>query len=248
MQTSWNYGAFAKNYDRRPDYSRGVIGQLLDHVGALPGQAAADIGAGTGRLAMHLLQRGLNVIAVEPNEEMRAIGICNTKGTSVRWCGAMAEATGLKDDRFHLVAFGSSFNVTHRLKALQEAARILIPGGWFTCLWNYRDLTDPIQAGIERIIHDFVPNYEYGVRREDQGGIIEESGLFTPAEQMEGRFVARVAVSDFVQAWFSHATLARQAGEMFEAVISRIEEFLTGQVFIEVPYCTRAWCAQVSKS
>ncbi len=248
MQTSWDYTAFAKSYDKRPDYSSEVIKQLLDHVGALPGQAAADIGAGTGRLAMHLLQRGLNVIAVEPNGDMRAIGICNTKGTSVKWCAATAEANGLTDGRFHLVAFGSSFNVTDRLKALQETARILIPGGWFTCLWNHRDLMDPIQAGIERIIHHFVPNYEYGVRREDQSRIIEESGLFTPVERMEGRFVARVAVSDYVQAWFSHATLARQAGEMFEAVVSAIDEFLSGQVSIEVPYYTRAWCARVGKS
>ena len=113
----------------------------------------------------------------------------------------------------HLVTFGSSFNVTDRLQALKETARILAPDGWFTCLWNHRDLSDLLQSAIETIIHHHIPTYNYGVRREDQTEIIEGSGLFCRVNRMEDRFLVQLPVLDHIEAWRSHATLARQAGQ-----------------------------------
>jgi ubiquinone/menaquinone biosynthesis C-methylase UbiE len=244
-QTPWDFTPYAPFYDKRPDYSVDVIKRLLDHIGARPGQKVADIGAGTGKLIKHLLKRGLNVTAVEPNAAMRAIGIGNTLGHPVRWCTGTAEATGLTGRQFNLVTFGSSFNVTDRIKAMEETARILAPGGWFACLWNHRDLSDPLQSAIEAIIHHHIPTYDYGVRREDQTEIMEGSGFFCQVNRMEDRFVVRLSVLDHIEAWRSHATLARQAGQNFETVIGAIKEYLSGRTVIEVPYYTRVWCAQL---
>jgi ubiquinone/menaquinone biosynthesis C-methylase UbiE len=244
-QTTWDFTPYAAFYDKRPDYSADVIKRLLDHIGVHPGQKVADIGAGTGKLIRHLLIRGLNVTAIEPNAAMRAIGIRNTLGSSVKWCEGTAEATGLSAGQFSVVTFGSSFNVTDRLKALQETARILTLGGWFICLWNHRDLSDRLQSGIEAIIHQHIPTYDYGVRREDQTQIIEKSGFFGEVNRMEERFVVQLSVLDHIEAWRSHATLARQAGQNFEAVIGAIEEYLSGRTVIEVPYYTRVWYARL---
>lgn len=241
----WDYTAHAETFDKRPDYSGETVTRLLDHISAFSGQAAADIGAGTGRLTIHLLERGLHVAAVEPNDRMRSIGVRKTEGKAVKWFPSIAEDTGLPDSAFYLVTFGSSFNVVDRLRALQETARILIPGGWFACLWNCRDLSDPVQSAVEAIIHRWIPNYDYGVRREDQTAMIEGTGFFRSVDRIEGRFTARVPVTDYLGAWRSHATLARQAGQNFEALISAIRESLSGQSIIEVPYNTRAWCARL---
>jgi ubiquinone/menaquinone biosynthesis C-methylase UbiE len=244
---TWDYTALAATYDKRPDYSSHAIQQVLDRIGAKPGQRVADIGAGTGRLTHHLLKRGLVVTAVEPNTAMRAIGVKNTQGKEVTWCTGTAEATGLPENTFHLVTFGSSFTVTERMKALQETARILVSEGWFVCLWNHRDLSDPIQAEVEAIIRRLVPNYEYGARREDQTLILQQSGLFKAVSQLEDRFIVQVPVCDYVDAWYSHATLARQAGEDFEKVISAVRQFLVDQRIINVPYDTRIWYAQLHR-
>ncbi len=124
-QLLWDFTPCAPFYDKRPDYSPIVMERLLRHIAVRRGQKAADIGAGTGKLIRHLLKHGLIVTAIEPNDAMRAIGVQNTLGNPVEWVAGTAEATGLSGKQFNLVTFGSSFNVTDRLKALEETARIL---------------------------------------------------------------------------------------------------------------------------
>ncbi len=145
------------------------------------------------------------------------------------------------------MTFGSSFNVVHQQAALAETARILKHEGWFVCLWNHRRLDDPVQAEIERIISAHVPNYSYGTRREDQSEVLEASGLFGPVIQVCGRVTHEQAVDACVEAWRSHATLSRQAGDAFPATVDAIATFLQslGRQSIEIPYVTTSWLAQL---
>ena len=176
---------------------------------------------------------------------MRGIGATNTEGADVRWIEATAENTGLPDHAFALVAFGSSFNVTDRQSALRESARLLRPRGWFACMWNHRDLDDPVQAEVEAIIRSHVRDYALGTRREDQTAEIGRSRLFGPVLVIEAPFRWILPKDDFVAAWRSHATLKRQAGSAFPAVIADIEAALASRDTLEVPYVTRLWCAEV---
>ena len=66
----------------------------------------------------------------------------------------------------------------YRQKALLESKRILVKEGWFACMWNHRDLEDPIQKEIETIIKKHISGYGYGTRREDQRKEIEKSNFF----------------------------------------------------------------------
>ena len=50
----------------------------------------------------------------------------------------------MAEESYHMTTFGSSFNVCDRQKALLESKRILVKEGWFACMWNHRDLEDPI--------------------------------------------------------------------------------------------------------
>jgi SAM-dependent methyltransferase len=194
-----------------------------------------------------LAKRGLNVTAIEPNDNMRRLGSERCQGlANVAYVENTAEQTGQNDGAFDAVTFGSSFNVTDRAVALKETARILKPRGWFAAMWNHRDLNDPIQAEIESIIRHYVPGYAYGARREDQTQIIVASGLFGPVHKIEGRVFHVLSVKDVVEAWRSHATLHRQAGEKFAIVIDKIAGYLStfAQDQVRTPYTTRIWVAQ----
>ena len=68
-------------------------------------------------------------------------------------------------------------------------------------MWNHRDLNDPIQAEIESLIKEVVPEYGYGVRREDQTAIIKASGLFHNVKQFSGSVEHTQNVSECVEAW-----------------------------------------------
>lgn len=246
LQVEWDYTHLADAYLKRPAYAEAAIEEFLARTGTQPGDAVCDIGAGTGILTAALARRGLRVSAVEPNASMSAHGQRQTSDfKNVRWQTAKAEETHQDAQSFQLVTFGSSFNVTDRPRALAETARILRPGGWMVCLFNHRDLTDPVQANVQKIIDHHVPGFQHGSRREDQTPFIEASDQFGPVQSFERTVVHCVSCDDYVDAWNSHCTLQRQAGERFSDVIRAIAEWLQQKNLqvLEVPYQTRVWLA-----
>lgn len=245
MRTAWDYTSLARHYDKRAEYSSEAIDALLAAAQVTSKSRVADVGAGTGKLTTQLLNRGLQVTAIEPNDAMRKFGMQNTSGRKVKWIEATGEKTTLADKSMDLITFGSSFNVTDRQRTLEEVHRVLVNGGWFACMWNHRDLTDPLQKKIEDLIHSMVPGYDYGTRREDQTEVINSSGFFQPARHTEGNTIHSFSRDDYMEAWRSHATLARQAGPSFAKVIAAIEDILKAHPSLDVPYTTRIWFARV---
>jgi ubiquinone/menaquinone biosynthesis C-methylase UbiE len=245
-KVTWDYTEHALHYDKRADYSCEAITNLLKAIGCTPSMLVADVGAGTGKLTKELLKHGLTVRSVEPNDAMRAIGLRNTQGKSAIWSVGTGEATGLPAGSVYAVFFGSSFNVVDQSLALSEAARILVPNGWFACMWNHRDLDDPVQQRIESIIKSSIPTYSYGSRREDPTNTINASGFFSGTKAMESRFVWKMPKADVIVAWKSHATLRRQAGSdsVFNNIIQQIASYLDRLPdTIAVPYTTRIYYA-----
>lgn len=125
-------------------------GPLPDGGGA-GGAVAADIGAGTGIFSGLLADRGVSVLAVEPNEAMiNEAGPC----LGVRWVHAAAEATGLEGASVDLVVCAQAFHWFDAPRALAEFARILRPGGRVALVWNDRDEADALTRGYTELIRE----------------------------------------------------------------------------------------------
>lgn len=250
MEVQWNYTQLASPYVKRPDYAPSGIDEMLKRCALGPGARVCDVGAGVAHLTIPLLDRGFRVDAVEPNDAMRALGRERTAGhPNVAWFEGTGEQTGRPDKTYDLVTFGSSFNVTDRPAALRETARILKSRGWFACMWNHRDLDDPLQEEVEGLIRAAIPGYDYGSRREDQTDVIAASGLFEPSQRIDGAVRHRVPVQDWVEAWRSHATLQRQAGDRLGRIVADIEALLRSKRLenIDIPYTTRIWLARLAR-
>jgi ubiquinone/menaquinone biosynthesis C-methylase UbiE len=243
MKTDWDYTDRAHTYDQRADYSVDAISHLLKQTGCNQETPVADIGAGTGKLTKMLLSNKLTVRAVEPNDNMRMYGIKNTADDNAIWTEGVGEKTGLDDSCVYAAFFGSSFNVVDQVKTLDEVARIVVPTGWFGCMWNHRDVDDPIQKEIEEIIKSFIPNYDYGLRRQDPTAVIESHKHFASVRHIEERFLVSMKKIDIVNAWRSHDTLYRQSNGRFDDIIDNIAECLNLEEYL-VPYFTRIWFAQ----
>jgi SAM-dependent methyltransferase len=240
----WDYTALADSYSHRPTYADAAIDALVEAADLAAGDPVLDLGAGTGHLTLKLAARNLYVTAAEPNRRMREIGVSRTVGlTNVRWRDALMEHTGLPGGAFALAAYGSSFGVADYGATLREAHRLLRPGRTMASLFNHRDLDDPLQRKIEALIHREVPGYGYGNRRGDQATFIEASGLFAGVHRIDVPFVHEQSTSTWLAAWSSHATLARQAGNQFQAVVAAIAELVARecQDTVKVPYTTRVW-------
>lgn len=247
MRTNWDYTHLANAYLERPSYSEDAIEAMLKVASIQAEGNICDVGAGVAHLTIPLATRGFIVDAVEPNDAMRSNGIQRTRHfKNVRWYEGTGEQTGRRDSTYSLVTFGSSFNVCDRVAALRETDRILNSSGWFACMWNHRDLEDPIQMEIEKIIATYVEGYSYGTRREDQESIIDATNLFGSVVRISSKVRQMQTIKGQVEAWKSHATLARQAGPKFNDVIKEITDYLCGigSDRIEIPYTTNIWMAQ----
>ena len=253
MQATWNYTKLADAYIKRPDYSAAAIDKMCSVMGVTSNSKICDIGAGAGHLTIELGKRDTSVNAVEPNDAMRENGIKRTeKFKNINWLKGTGEQTNQKDSQFDAVTFGSSFNVCDQKLALQESLRICKSGAWFACMWNHRDLDDSIQKNIEKIIKTNLPNYDYGLRRQDQEPILKSSGLFESIEFIDGNVSHQQSIDECVEAWRSHGTLHRQANEddkLFNKIISEIETYLRSlnMQSITIPYVTRIWVAKFLK-
>lgn len=251
IEKHWDYSLHARYYEFRPNYNPRAIDLLSRYVDARQTEEyrVADIGAGTGNLTIMLLARGLSVTAVEPNNEMRAIGIERTAASdNVTWVQANGLETTLEDSSVNWVTYGSSFNVMDRGMALKEAHRIARKNGYITCMWNHRNLHDQVQEQAEQIIEYFVPSYDRGVRREDQRPILEEHDtLFKEIMYLETDFEVPRTIDEYINAWKSvknrYWDLSTEDGaRLFSSITERMRQELP-PVF-SIRYTTRAWTAQ----
>ncbi|MEU5548281.1 class I SAM-dependent methyltransferase [Micromonospora sp. NPDC047793] len=131
-----SFGPAAADYDRyRPRYPEAALHWALDGL-ARPARVV-DLAAGTGILTRGLLALGHEVIAVEPDPEMRAHLVATTPG--VRAEAGAAESMPLPDGYADAVLAGQAYHWFDRETAHAEIARVLRPGGVFAPIWNLRD-------------------------------------------------------------------------------------------------------------
>ena len=123
----------------RPGYPKEAVDFMYGTVGLRETSVIAEIGAGTGIFTELLLERGSEVMAVEPNAAMRRAAVAKlVDAARVRWSAGSAEETGLPDASADFVVCAQSFHWFDRQAARKEFARILRPGGKTVLLWNSR--------------------------------------------------------------------------------------------------------------
>ena len=246
MELQWDYTSLAATYDERADYDSKLIREVVRLHETDVKDLILDLGAGTGKLTKELIKCGLKVLASEPNNAMRSIGIQNIASERCTWISSAAEEVDVGNNSISSTWFGSSFNVINHKDAFSEFSRYSKPFSWLTCLWNHRDLNDPIQRRVEEIFRDEIPNYNYGTRRQDPSETILSSGLFKKIEHFSSTFEIEMNKTSFIEAWKSHGTLLRQSRDAnhFSRIIQRIDYQLAGVDKLVIPYTTRLWTAR----
>ncbi len=134
LDSAQRFTGLAAAYDRyRPTYPHEAIVAILD---GLPVPASVvDVGAGTGIATRALAAAGATAIAVEPNDEMRAVAAGH--GLDAR--AGSASGTGLPDDSVDAVTCFQAFHWFANATALREFRRVLRSSGRLAVVWNERD-------------------------------------------------------------------------------------------------------------
>jgi SAM-dependent methyltransferase len=126
------------------------VSWLGDRLGVGPGRDVLDLGAGTGKLTRQLAALRANVVAVEPDGEMRVALERTTPG--VEALAGSAESIPLRDSTVDAITCAQAFHWFDVDRALPEMWRVLRPGGGVGLIWNLRDETDSFQEGLSAIV------------------------------------------------------------------------------------------------
>lgn len=137
MRLAQSFGAAATDYERvRPEWPPAAVDRAAALLGLGRDAEVVDLAAGTGKLTRLLAARFDRVVAVEPDERMRALaGDGALAGT--------AEAIPLPEASADAVFVGDAFHWFDAPVALAEIARVLRPRGGLVLLWNNWWETDP---------------------------------------------------------------------------------------------------------
>lgn len=133
-ERSLSFGSAAAAYERgRPSYPPEAIDWLLP-AGA---RQVLDLGAGTGKLTTRLVERGLDVVAVDPIPEM--LEVLRNALPKTRALLGTAEGIPLPDNSVDAVLIAQAWHWVDPALAIPEVARVLRPGGRLGLVWNIRD-------------------------------------------------------------------------------------------------------------
>ena len=129
-----SFGSVAAAYDR---YRPAPPPQALDWL--IPADAAAvlDLAAGTGAVTRLLIGRAARVVAVEPDERMRAVLAARCPEAEV--LEGRAEDIPLPDASVDAVVIASAWHWLDPDRAVPEITRVLRPGGNLGVIWVSRD-------------------------------------------------------------------------------------------------------------
>src|SRR5580693_7362279 len=232
-----SFGAAAGQYQRgRPEYPQSAVEWLVPR----RAKTVLDLAAGTGKLTRSLVGAGLKVTAVEPSAGMRE-ELAAAVPAAVVLAGT-AEKIPLADASVDAVVVAHAWHWFDAALAVPEIARVLVPGGTLSLVWNMRDETEPWAATLGAIMH------RHSAQAIDTSP--EVGAPFGPPERMEVRWrqpATRQEVLDLVASRSYVITMPDQErsqllGEVAELLADH--PALRGRDEIEMPYVTR--CTRVS--
>lgn len=251
----------AKHYHNRPAYSEMLLKKLIacinDEQKPLNELQVVEVGAGTGKLTKMLDEMGLNVLAVEPNDNMREEGIKYTQNTNIKWQKGSGEETGVTSNYADWVIMASSFHWTDPKKSLPEFKRILKSsaggGAYFTAIWNPRNIIEgslfyDIEEEIKRIVPELnrVSSGSQNVKKWED--ILVSTGDFEDCFFLESDYIETMDKARYLGAWHSVNDIQAQAGESrWNEILSMIEDKIKDMDIIQIPYKIRAWSVKATK-
>jgi SAM-dependent methyltransferase len=202
------FASVADAYERgRPEHRPAVVGALAAELELGPGARVLDLAAGTGKLTRALVAGGLDVVAVEPQKQMREKLAAIVGGERV--LEGVAESIPLPDDSVDAVTVADGFHWFDHAKALGEISRVLAPGGGLAVLSMFPDWSGASWAHeLGTLIQDMRsehptfdgPSWQESVRA--AGGWTEPRGIVVSTREPADahRIVDYVASISFIAA------------------------------------------------
>jgi SAM-dependent methyltransferase len=236
-----SFGEVADEYDRlRP----GPPDAALDWLVPAGCATAVELGAGTGLFTRALARYAGQVLAVEPDDRMRAVLAARSPGVHV--IAGRGEQIPVPDASADGVFVSSAWHWLDHEVAVPEIARVLRDGGRLGVIWTSRDRRVDWVAGIEALAWPRAARDDGRPRRRHEVALPEG----TPVENVATAsftFTRTMTVDDFI-GWLGTYSRVITASEDEQAAgRARARAALASRAdangLVEVPVRSNCWRA-----
>ncbi len=216
----FSFGNVAETYHRvRPSYSQKLLNQAQQVLELDADAPVLDLGAGTGRLTRELERRCAHVVAVEPDERMRAL-----HGTALP---GSAEAIPLEDANVDAVFVGEAFHWFDPAAAIAELARVLRPrGGLAIVSTHWWETEPPLPDGALELLRE--PWERFRAQRRRPFADAFAASPFEPLNRVRDEGELTAGADELLTLYSTTSSLAALAPEEREALLARVRPLLAG--------------------
>ena len=172
MDSTKNFNGLTTEYvTGRPMYAKAFIEDLYLQFGFSEQSVIADIGSGTGKFAVQLLEKGSTVYCVEPNDDMRGTAI-QELGTFEKFYAVKGtdRKINIEEKSVDYITTAQAFHWFDVSAFRKECRRILKKGGLIFLIWNIRDMTDEMNRKCFEIYSEYCPRFKGfggGIKKDD---------------------------------------------------------------------------------
>ena len=222
------FGRAAREYELgRPEWPEELLDRVVAELGLGSEAAVLYLGAGTGKLTRSLVPRFARVVAVEPDDAMRAVLEEVVPGAEA--LAGRGEWIPLGDEEVDAVFTAEAFHWFASDESVAEIARVLRPHGALVILWNIgiedddmgEDAEAVIQATIER---GGVPGIGRVLSGEWRRPV--EAAAFEPLREAElERDIVRTR-DEWIANMLSVSSIAHQPAEERAAFAERMRDLI----------------------
>ncbi|MDO5060524.1 MAG: class I SAM-dependent methyltransferase [Actinomycetaceae bacterium] len=228
----------------------------------LAATSVADIGAGTGIFTAQAANWVKEITAIEPAEAMRTqceTHLAQTHPQLANWSvtAGTGEATGLADASQDALVFAQCWHWMDVEKTVQEATRVLRPGGHLAIVYNQLDVSVPWVKRLTRIMRSgdvrtaerppaLTANYHVGEGTYPTG---TSQAVFSELQLHQARFETRLTPEQILGLGRTRSSYLR-ANPRYQA---KMQENLRWYLYehlgyepgelVRLPYYTLTWIA-----
>lgn len=179
------FGEVAELYERvRPGYPAGLVDDVMAFA---PAGRALEVGAGTGQATVAFAGRGVEVLALEPDQRMAALAQRRLVGLPATVEVATFEAHPITAAAFALVYSATAWHWVDPEVGYHRAAEALQADGALALFWNTSDAVGELHARLDPVYAEHAPELHRDFRTEEpeqrdlrRAQEIAGSGLFGP--------------------------------------------------------------------
>jgi SAM-dependent methyltransferase len=215
----------AFDYDElRPGYAPEAIAWVAKRASLRAGSVVVDLAAGTGQLSRRFAPLGVDLSAVEPAANMRAV--MKERLPAVRVEVGTAEAMPSADGSVDAVVVGNAFHHFERRSAFAEIRRVLHPGGVLALFWAWAleegELAIPGMREIDEVVEAVRASNEIATAYRSWAEVPDTAAGFGPFERREFRVTHDIAAARLADLYATSSDVASMPEPVRRDLLDRV--------------------------